>query len=337
MNSSDHQSDVLAIGGVKLPNRAFLAPMSGVSDLPFRRMAARYGAGVVVSEMVACEAAAIGSEEARLRSEGEGLDLHVVQLSGRDPEAMRVGVKVAEHVGAAIIDINMGCPARKVTSGYAGSHLMRDVKLACDIIDATVQSASVPVTVKMRLGWDETSLNAPELARRAEDLGAQMITVHGRTRCQFYNGRADWEAIRRVKDAVSIPVVANGDLTDPSAAPAMLERSGADGVMIGRGSYGQPWIVGQTAAVLAGRAVPEAPRGEALLEHMLEHYEMILACYGRFAGTRIARKHLGWYLDRAEVALSGALKTMILTSSDAEAVQRALREVFSAAPESAAA
>ena len=220
--------------------------MSGVTDLPFRRLAHRYGAGLVVSEMVACDRTLLKSEEARLRVEGEGLDIHVVQLAGRDPDAMRDGVLTAEAAGADIIDINMGCPAKRVTNGFAGSALMREADLAIRIVEATVSAASVPVTLKMRLGWDHASLNAAELARRAEAAGIQLVTVHGRTRCQFYNGAADWHAIRAIKESVKIPVVANGDLLRAEDAPAMLAASGADAVMIGRGAYGQPWIVAQT-------------------------------------------------------------------------------------------
>jgi tRNA-dihydrouridine synthase B len=284
----------LQIGTVTASGRAFLAPMSGVTDLPFRRLAHRFGAALVTSEMVGCDPAFLGSEESRLRAEGEGLDIHVVQLAGRDPQAFRDGVRVAEAAGADIIDINMGCPAKKVVNGYAGSALMREVDLAVRIIEATVEAATVPVTLKMRLGWDHASLNAADIAHRAEAAGVQLITVHGRTRCQFYNGAADWPAIRAVKESVRIPVVANGDLLRPEDAPAMLAASGADAVMIGRGACGQPWIVGQAVDVLAGRAPREAPRGEALLELVLEHYSMILQHYGIAKGVRIARKHIGW-------------------------------------------
>lgn len=302
--------------------------MSGVTDLPFRRLASRYGAGLVVSEMVACSMLECGSEEARLRAEGEGLDLHVVQLAGRDPLAMGVGVRTAEAAGARIIDINMGCPAKRVTNGYAGSALMRELDLAVRLIEATVSAASVPVTLKMRLGWDATSLNAPELARRAEQAGVQLVTVHGRTRCQFYTGRADWHAIRAVKQAVSIPVVANGDLARPEDAFAMLAASQADAVMIGRGSYGQPWIVGQTGAILAGRSPPPAPVGEALIAHVLEHYEMLLSHYGTGQGLRIARKHIGWTLDRFAPSLPGALRRSLLTGTDWRGVAALIPTAF---------
>ena len=325
-NAISRFAEPLRIGPVEIPNRAFLAPMSGITDLPFRRMAARYAAGLVVSEMVACESAALGSEEARLRAEGEGLAIHVVQLAGREPSAMAEGVRIAEAAGAAIIDINMGCPAKRVTSGYAGSALMRDVYLALRLIEATVRTASVPVTLKMRLGWDERSLNAPEIAVKAEAAGVQLITVHGRTRCQFYQGSADWAAIRRVKDAVSVPLVANGDLVRAEDAPKMLAASGADAVMIGRGACGRPWIVGQTGALLGGRSPSAAPEGEALLDHILEHYEAMLAYYPAGQGIRIARKHLGWYLERS--AAPAGLRQAILTGSEPKAVMRLIRAAF---------
>ena len=311
--------------------------MSGVTDLPFRRLAARYGAGLVISEMVACESVALGSEEARLRAEGEGLDVHVVQLAGRDPAAMAEGVRVAEAAGARIIDINMGCPAKRVTTGYAGSALMRDPDLALRIVEATICAASVPVTLKMRLGWDERSLNAAEIAGKAEAAGVQLITVHGRTRCQFYKGAANWSAIRRVKEAVSVPVVANGDLLRPQDAPAMLRASDADAVMIGRGAYGQPWIVGQTGDLLAGRQPRPAPAGDALVAHVLEHYEMMLAHYGAGQGLRIARKHLGWYMERFAGAVPAALRQATLTATDHRMVPRLLRATFEGSHQAAAA
>ena len=311
--------------------------MSGVTDLPFRRLAHHFGAGLVVSEMVACDEALLASEESRLRTEGEGLDIHVVQLAGRDPEAMRAGVKVAEAAGADIIDINMGCPAKRVVNGYAGSALMRESDLAIRIVAATVDAASVPVTLKMRLGWDHESLNAADIARRAEAVGIQLVTVHGRTRCQFYDGAADWRAIRAIKESVAIPVVANGDLLRAEDAPTMLAVSGADAVMIGRGSYGQPWIVGQTDALLAGRSVPDAPGGEALRDIVLEHYEAILSHYGTGKGVRIARKHLGWYLDRLSTAAPAALRGVLMQSADPAQVRRLLVSAFDISAEAAAA
>jgi tRNA-dihydrouridine synthase B len=334
-NDLSRFAEPLRIGPVEIPNRAFLAPMSGVTDLPFRRMAARYGAGLVVSEMIACESTTLGSEEARLRVEGEGLAIHVVQLAGREPSAMANGVRIAEAAGASIVDINMGCPAKRVTSGYAGSALMRDVDLALRIIEATVGTASVPVTLKMRLGWDERSLNAADLAAKAEAAGVQLITVHGRTRCQFYHGWADWAAIRGVKDAVSVPVVANGDLVRAEDAPKMLAASGADAVMIGRGACGQPWLVGQTGALLAGHSPGIAPEGADLLEHVIEHYEAMLDYYPAGQGFRIARKHLGWYLERA--GAPAGLRQAILTGSEPKTVMRLVRAALADAAIAAAA
>jgi tRNA-dihydrouridine synthase B len=327
----------MKIGPVWVPGRAFLAPMSGVTDLPFRRLAGRFGAGLVVSEMVASDPMLLGSEEARLRTEGEGLDIHVVQLAGRDPDAMRDGVLTAEAAGAHIIDINMGCPAKRVTNGFAGSALMREGDLAIRIVEATVKAASVPVTLKMRLGWDHASLNAADLARRAEAVGVQLVTVHGRTRCQFYNGAADWQAIRAIKQSVKIPVVANGDLLRAEDAPAMLAASGADAVMIGRGAYGQPWVVGQASAILAGRTPQQAPLGDALRDLVLEHYEAILSHFGIGKGVRIARKHLGWYLDRRKISAPAALRGALLQSDEPRTVKRLLMSVFAGPAEAAAA
>ncbi len=311
--------------------------MSGVTDLPFRRLGHRYGASLVVSEMVACDPALLKTEESRLRIEGEGLGIHVVQIAGRDPEAIRDGVRVAEAAGAHIVDINMGCPAKKVVNGYAGSALMREADLAIRIVEAAVEAASVPVTLKMRLGWDHASLNAADIARRAEGAGVALITVHGRTRCQFYNGAADWHAIQAVRESVSVPLVANGDLLKSTDAPAMLAASGADAVMIGRGAYGQPWIVGETAALLAGIAPAETPAGAVLCDLVLEHYEMILAHYGTAKGLRIARKHLGWYLDRLGRAVPAPLRGALLQSDDPRAVRQLVVSAFAAAPEAAAA
>lgn len=326
----------LTIGPHVLANRAFLAPMSGVSDLPFRKLAARFGAGLVVSEMVACEQLVEGDAETRTRAEGEGLDLHVVQLAGREPHWMAEAARIAEAAGAAIIDINMGCPAKRVTTGYSGSALMRDLDHALTLVDATVGAVSVPVTLKMRLGWDRDCMNAPELARRAQDAGVQLVTVHGRTRNQFYKGEADWQAIRAVSEAVSIPVIANGDCVSIGAAETMLEQSGADGVMVGRGAYGRPWLPGQIGAHLNGTEPQSAPEGDALGDLALEHYDALIALYGLELGRRIARKHLGWYLDQT-ADVPAALRQEILTSDSPATVTRLVRTWFSDQPQRSAA
>ncbi len=272
--------------------------MSGVSDLPFRRLAVEAGAGLVFSEMIAGEQLAIGNSEALMRAQATGAGPHVVQLAGREEHWMAEGARAAEAAGAEIIDINMGCPAKKVTSGYSGSALMRDLDHALRLIEATVAATTRPVTLKMRLGWDEKSINAPELARRAESAGVQMITVHGRTRCQFYDGAADWSAIAAIKNGVSIPVIVNGDIATPNDGAAALERSGADGIMIGRAAYGRPWLPGAIAAAIASGDELRAPSPLETAEIAERHYRAIIEHYGTPVGIRAARKHLGWYLEQ---------------------------------------
>ncbi|RTM08570.1 MAG: tRNA dihydrouridine synthase DusB [Hyphomicrobiales bacterium] len=319
----------LDIGGVRIRNRVFLAPMSGITDEPFRQRAHAHGAGLVVSEMVASGELAKGRAGCDLRIRHSGLPVHMVQLAGREAVHMSEGARIAAGEGADIIDINMGCPAKKVTGGYAGSALMRDLDHALSLIEAVVGAVSVPVTLKMRLGWDESALNAPMLAGRAEQAGVRMVTVHGRTRCQFYQGRADWRAIARVRDAVSIPVVANGDVGSPEEAATILEQSGADAVMIGRAHYGAPWIAGAIAAAAAGaraQDIPQAP--EALADYVVAHYEDMLSLYGVESGLRQARKHLGWYLDRHAPAVRADQRKRILTSFEPKEVVAELRRVF---------
>ena len=312
----------LAIGPVTIPNRVLLAPMSGVSDRPFRAIASAFGAGLVVSEMVASENLANGDAEASMRAERAGSGLHVIQLAGREARWMAEGARAATDAGADIIDINMGCPARKVTNGYSGSALMRDLDHAMTLIEATVGATTLPVTLKMRLGWDHHTINAPELARRAEQAGVRMITVHGRTRCQFYTGAADWAAIRSVRAAVSIPLIANGDLAAPGELSRMLDLSGADGVMVGRGAYGRPWFPGHLARYAATGVMPAAPQGEALKDIVIGHYEAILDHYGARIGYKAARKHLGWYLEALQPP--SAVRQAVMTASEPREVVRLL-------------
>jgi tRNA-dihydrouridine synthase B len=324
----------LKIGGVAVANRVLLAPMSGVTDVPFRRLAATLGAGLVVSEMTASDDLVHGRPMSRLRSEATGVGPHVVQLAGCEANWMAEGARIAEAAGAEIIDINMGCPARHVTGGQSGSALMRDLDHALKLIEATISAVKVPVTLKMRLGWDDRSLNAPELARRAEAAGVQMISVHGRTRCQFYKGEADWAAVRMVKDAVRIPLVVNGDITSFDKAVTALEMSGADAVMVGRGAQGQPWLPGQIGRRLESGIIESAPPLVEQLKYIRALYDEVCSHYGLRIGLRHARKHLGWALDVAaqcSLAPAETLKTWrqkILTSEDPSGVHRCLQDAF---------
>jgi tRNA-dihydrouridine synthase B len=316
----------ITLGQITIDPPVLLAPLAGITDLPFRRTVARFGAGLVVSEMVASEEVVRARPEARARAElGFEDQATSVQLAGREPYWMAEAARYVEGQGARVIDINMGCPSKRVTTGLCGSALLRDLDLAIQLIDAVVQAVKVPVTLKTRLGWDDNLHNAPDLAARAERSGIAMITIHGRTRCQFYKGRANWAAIRAVKDAVSIPVIANGDIVDSSSAAEALRLSGADGVMLGRGVQGAPWRLAQVAHDLYGAPAPHIPEGAALADMILHHYDDMLGFYGRDLGLRMARKHLGWYLE--EAGLDHA-REAILTATDPAEVMRLVRATF---------
>ena len=332
---TSHQIKPIRIGALTLENPVILAPMSGVTDLPFRRLVKKFGAGMVVSEMIASQAMireCRKTMQMATRAPDEGL--MAVQIAGCEPDVMGESAKLNEDRGADIIDINFGCPVRKVVNGHAGSALMRDEIHAARILEATVKAVKVPVTLKMRLGWNHENKNAPRLAKIAEECGIQMVTVHGRTRCQMYEGQADWSALRAVRDAMKLPLIVNGDICDMNDAEQALEESGADGIMIGRGAYGRPWLLQQAIDYLRNGVTTASPTLDRQYTTLLEHFDAMLTHYGSHAGLRIARKHIGWYSKG--LTRSSEFRAAVNATDDAEKARELIHHFYASLPEQVA-